>query len=421
LPGKGSLLQKPVEEISDLDLRYNQNTFVFNFAAIDYREPATIKYFYMLEGYDREWQEVKEKKENSSYYYNLSVGRYVYRVKAFNRDGTKAEKAITIRINPPWWETWWFRTLAGIFLMVSLYAIYRWRTASLRRQKRMLERTVKERTAELVLEKAEVETTLKELRSTQAQLIQSEKMASLGQLAAGIAHEIQNPLNFVNNFSEVNTELIDELKSELKSGNNQEAISIADDIQENEQKINHHGKRADAIVKGMLEHSKASTGTKEPTEINALAEEYLRLSYHGMRAKDKNFNAEIKTEFDEAIGKISIIPQDIGRVLLNLYNNAFYALAEKKKSQGESYEPTISVSSKKINDKVEISVKDNGVGISQEVLDKIFQPFFTTKPTGQGTGLGLSLAYDIVKALGGEIRVESKEGEGATFIVQLAV
>jgi signal transduction histidine kinase len=171
----------------------------------------------------------------------------------------------------------------------------------------------------------------------------------------------------------------------------------------------------------MLEHSKASTGTKEPTEINALAEEYLRLSYHGMRAKDKNFNAEIKTEFDEAIGKISIIPQDIGRVLLNLYNNAFYALAEKKKSQGESYEPTISVSSKKINDKVEISVKDNGVGISQEVLDKIFQPFFTTKPTGQGTGLGLSLAYDIVKALGGEIRVESKEGEGATFIVQLAV
>ena len=418
LPGKGSLLQKPVEEISDLDLRYNQNTFVFNFAAIDYREPATIKYFYMLEGYDREWQEVKEKKENSAYYYNLPQGRYVYRVKAFNSNGTKAEKAITIRINPPWWETWWFRTLAGIFLMASLYAIYRWRTASLRRQKRMLERTVKERTAELVLEKAEVETTLKELRSTQAQLIQSEKMASLGQLTAGIAHEIQNPLNFVNNFSEVNTELIDELKSELKSGNNQEAISLADDIQENEQKINHHGKRADAIVKGMLEHSKASTGRKEPTEINALAQEYLRLSYHGMRAKDKEFNAEIRTEFDEAVGKINIIPQDIGRVLLNLYNNAFYALAEKKKSQGEGYEPTISVSSKKINDKVEISVKDNGMGIPQKVMDKIFQPFFTTKPTGQGTGLGLSLAYDIIKAHGGEIKVETKEGEGTTFIVQ---
>jgi signal transduction histidine kinase len=302
--------------------------------------------------------------------------------------------------------------------MVSLYAIYRWRTASLRRQKRMLERTVKERTAELVLEKAEVETTLKELRSTQAQLIQSEKMASLGQLTAGIAHEIQNPLNFVNNFSEVNTELIDELKSELKSGNNQEAISLADDIQENEQKINHHGKRADAIVKGMLEHSKASTGRKEPTEINALAQEYLRLSYHGMRAKDKEFNAEIRTEFDEAVGKINIIPQDIGRVLLNLYNNAFYALAEKKKSQGEGYEPTISVSSKKINDKVEISVKDNGMGIPQKVMDKIFQPFFTTKPTGQGTGLGLSLAYDIIKAHGGEIKVETKEGEGTTFIVQ---
>jgi signal transduction histidine kinase len=373
----------------------------------------------MLENYDNTWREaIGEKK---SYYFNVSPGTYVYRVKAYTSDGTKAEKAVTIRINPPWWETWWAYTSYAILFLIALWTFIKWRTRALKKEKIILEEKIDERTRELKEEKAIVESTLSELKSTQAQLIQSEKMASLGQLTAGIAHEIQNPLNFVNNFSEVNTELIDELKSELKSGNNQEAISIADDIQENEQKINHHGKRADAIVKGMLEHSKASTGTKEPTEINALAEEYLRLSYHGMRAKDKNFNAEIKTEFDEAIGKISIIPQDIGRVLLNLYNNAFYALAEKKKSQGESYEPTISVSSKKINDKVEISVKDNGVGISQEVLDKIFQPFFTTKPTGQGTGLGLSLAYDIVKALGGEIRVESKEGEGATFIVQLAV
>jgi signal transduction histidine kinase len=221
----------------------------------------------------------------------------------------------------------------------------------------------------------------------------------------------------------VNKELIEELKikNEKLKIEDEEINELLKDIKDNEEKINHHGKRADAIVKGMLEHSKASTGRKEPTEINALAEEYLRLSYHGARAKDTNFDAEIKTEFDEAIGKINIIPQDIARVLLNLYNNAFYALAEKKKSQGENYEPTISVSSKKINDKVEISVKDNGMGISQKVLDKIFQPFFTTKPTGQGTGLGLSLAYDIVKALGGEIRVESKEGEEATFIVQLAV
>ena len=260
-----------------------------------------------------------------------------------------------------------------------------------------------------------------ELKVHQAQLIQSEKMASLGELTAGIAHEIQNPLNFVNNFSEVNKELIDEMKDEIEKGNNEEVIAIANDIKENEEKINHHGKRADAIVKGMLQHSRASTGQKEPTDINALADEYLRLSYHGLRAKDKSFNATLQTDFDESIGKINIIPQDIGRVLLNLYNNAFYAVTEKKKQQAEDYEPTVSVSTKKINDKVEIRVKDNGNGIPQKVLDKIFQPFFTTKPTGQGTGLGLSLSYDIIKAHGGEIKVETKEGEFAEFVIQLPI
>ncbi len=272
-------------------------------------------------------------------------------------------------------------------------------------QNEMLEQKVEERT--------------KELRETQSQLIQSEKMASLGELTAGIAHEIQNPLNFVNNFSEVNTELIGEMKNELNEGNTKEAIVIANTIEENEQKINHHGKRADAIVKGMIQHSRTHSGQEELTNLNALADEYLRLSHHGLRAKDKNFNATIETDFDNSIDKINIIPQDIGRVLLNLYNNAFYAVAEKNKSQPEEYEPTVSVSTKRINDKVEITVKDNGNGIPTKAINKIFQPFFTTKPTGQGTGLGLSLSYDIVQAHGGELNVQTKEGEGAEFIISL--
>jgi|SRR6185312_8125077 len=278
---------------------------------------------------------------------------------------------------------------------------------------------------EIKIQKTGVESTLAELKSTQAQLIQSEKMASLGELTAGIAHEIQNPLNFVNNFSEINREMIDELQQELKSGNVEEAASISNDIKENEEKINHHGKRADAIVKGMLQHSRASTGKKEPTDINALTDQYLRLSYQGLRAKDKSFVATMETDFDETIGQINIIPQDVGRVLLNLFNNAFYAVNEKQKAEGEkqkeAYIPTVSLSTKKSEGRIEIHVKDNGNGIPQKILDKIFQPFFTTKPTGEGTGLGLSLSYDIVKAHGGEIKVESKEGEGSTFIIQLQI
>lgn len=273
----------------------------------------------------------------------------------------------------------------------------------------------------LQTEKKRAEDALTELRATQTQLIQSEKMASLGELTAGIAHEIQNPLNFVNNFSEVNTELIDELNEELGKGNFEDAIAIAKDIKENEEKIKHHGKRAEGIVKGMLQHSRASSGVKEPTDINALADEYLRLAYHGLRAKDKSFNSKMETDFDNSVGEVNIVPQDIGRVILNLITNAFYVVDEKKKSGIENYEPTVSVITKKIGDKVEVKVKDNGSGIPQKVLDKIFQPFFTTKPTGQGTGLGLSLSYDIVKAHGGELRVETKEAEGCEFVILLNV
>jgi len=294
---------------------------------------------------------------------------------------------------------------------------------------------------ELLRKNKEIESALSKLQSTQAQLVQSEKMASLGELTAGIAHEIQNPLNFVNNFSEVNTELIDELQHELKTGNTAEAISISNSIKENEEKINHHGKRADAIVKGMLQHSRSSSGVKEPTDINALADEYLRLAYHGLRAKDKTFNATMKTDFDDTIGMVNVIPQDIGRVILNLITNAFYAVSEKQKALqtpyplkgGVDFEPLVSVSTKLqvpltggrgsdgANGLIEISISDNGPGIPKSALDKIFQPFFTTKPTGQGTGLGLSLSYDIVKAQGGNITVSTREGEGTEFIVHLPV
>jgi len=263
--------------------------------------------------------------------------------------------------------------------------------------------------------------TLTNLKATQSQLIQSEKMASLGELTAGIAHEIQNPLNFVNNFSEVSNELLDEMKIELQNNNKEDAIAIADDVKQNLAKILHHGKRADGIVKGMLQHSRAGVGQKELTDINAIADEYLRLTYHGLRAKEKSFNATLKTDFDESIGKINIIPQDIGRVLLNLYNNAFYAVNERQKAEGIEYEPTISVSTKKVNDKVLLTVMDNGNGIPKKIVDKIFQPFFTTKPTGQGTGLGLSLSYDIIKAHSGEFKVNTKEDEYAEFIIQLPV
>jgi len=289
--------------------------------------------------------------------------------------------------------------------------------------KEQLEVQVAERTAELTKQKEELQNTLHELQSTQSLLIQSEKMASLGELTAGIAHEIQNPLNFVNNFSEVNTELIAEMKDEIEKGNFEEVKALANDIADNEQKINHHGKRADAIVKGMLQHSRSSSGQKEPTNISALADEYLRLAYHGLRAKDKSFNAAMKTDYDQTIGTVNVLPQDIGRVILNLITNAFYSVQQKKtlrQAQGDnSYEPTVAVSTKKTGDKVQIKVADNGNGIPQSVLDKIFQPFFTTKPTGQGTGLGLSLSYDIIKAHSGELKVENKEGEGAAFIIIL--
>jgi len=406
-----TLLQAEGRE--EIRLRYNENKISFQYVALHYGDASKNQYAYRLEGYDKDW--IPAGTQRSVSYTNLAPGTYTFKVKAANSDGLWNETgaSLTIIISPPWWKTWWAYLLYVLIFGFAVWSYINYYRKKIQRENIILEEKVQHRTSQL-------QTSIADLKATQQQLIQSEKMASLGELTAGIAHEIQNPLNFVNNFSEVNKELLAEMNIEMEKGNYDEVKEIAKDVSENEEKINHHGKRADAIVKGMLQHSRSSSGVKEPTDINALADEYLRLSYHGLRAKDKSFNATMKTDFDESIGNINIIPQDIGRVILNLITNAFYAVDERKKlGITEGYEPTVVVSTKKSGDKISIVVKDNGNGIPQKVLDKIFQPFFTTKPTGQGTGLGLSMSYDIVKAHGGEIKVETIEGEGSEFIIQL--
>ncbi len=431
IPGEKSILKKPVDETKEIVLAYDQNNISLEFLAIQYSNSSKNTYAYKLENYDNEWRDVGN--QHVAFYPNLPPGEYIFHVKAANSNGVWNEEgaALKITVMPPWWKTTW-AYIAYLFLLIGAsFAVNRYLRSRLLEKERERSRA-KELEQAKEIEKAyhTLEQTHETLKATQTQLIQSEKMASLGELTAGIAHEIQNPLNFVNNFSEINTELIEELlegrKKEIRNVKNEDAL--INDIKANEEKINHHGKRADAIVKGMLQHSQKSTGHKESADINALADEYLRLAYHGLRAKDKSFNATLKTNFDQSIEKINIVPQDIGRVLLNLINNAFYAVNEKAKQQVASYEPTVAVSTKRIDSKIEIKVVDNGNGIPKNIVDKIFQPFFTTKPTGQGTGLGLSLSYDIVKAHGGEIKVQSKEGEGlpagqagTEFIIQLPI
>ncbi len=407
----------------NLVLPYKNNDISFDFTAIDPGEGPLIKYQYQLEGSDKEWSSLSNK--SSASFGNLFEGTYTFRLRAQNIDGIWGKQLnYTFTVSPPWWRTWWAYFIYSLLFTVIVFIVHRYQKQRVIRIERG-----KAQIKELAQAK-EIEKAYTELKSTQAQLIQSEKMASLGELTAGIAHEIQNPLNFVNNFSEVSIELLDEMKIELDRGNTDDAKELANDVIQNLEKINHHGKRADAIVKGMLQHSRTSSGVKEPTSINALAEEYLRLAYHGLRAKDKSFNATMKTDFDETIGNINIIPQDIGRVILNLITNAFYAVNEKKRSgpltpEGGIYEPAVTVRTS-LNPPsggrgagILISVRDNGNGIPAKVLDKIFQPFFTTKPTGEGTGLGLSLAYDIVKAHGGELKVETKVGEFTDFVIIL--
>lgn len=306
----------------------------------------------------------------------------------------------------------WIFSISGAFFSALLLSFILYRNNQHKQKSNALLRRQKE----------ELQTALEKLRATQTQLIQAEKMASLGELTAGIAHEIQNPLNFVNNFSEVSAELIDEMNTELEKGDMGEVRYLADMLKQNMEKINFHGKRADGIVKGMLQHSRSSSGTKEATDINTLADEYLRLSYHGLRAKDKTFNSAMKTDYDPDLSKINVIRQDLGRVILNLLTNAFYAVNERKKTEPEGYEPTVSISTIRNGKKVIIKIADNGTGIPESVKSKIFQPFFTTKPTGEGTGLGLSLSYDIItKGHGGELKLETEQGKGTEFSIYLPI
>jgi two-component system, NtrC family, sensor kinase len=311
----------------------------------------------------------------------------------------------------------------GAATVLFAIGIILWRNNQRQKQTNLL---LNEQKEEIEAQRDNLGQALEDLKNTQTQLVQREKMASLGELTAGIAHEIQNPLNFVNNFSEVNQEMLEELKAESEKPkaerDEQLETELINDLIDNERKINHHGKRADSIVKGMLEHSRSASGQKEPTDINQLADEYLRLSYHGLRAKDKNFNAELVTHFDTGLPKVNATAQDIGRVLLNLFNNAFYAVNQKSKTAGANCKPEVSVSTSAANGQVVINIKDNGTGIPDAIKEKIMQPFFTTKPTGEGTGLGLSLTYDmVVKGHGGSIQVNSVDGEGSEFIIQLPI
>ena len=385
----------------------------------------------MLDGYDNDWSPITDKSNVT--FGNIKEGTYIFKLKARSPEGVWSEPiTYTFKVLPPWYRTWWAYSIYSLFLLTIF-----WRVHLLQKAKTIRIEREKTKDRELVqakeIEKAyhqlenahkDLEESHQTLKSTQAQLIQSEKMASLGELTAGIAHEIQNPLNFVNNFSEVSNELIDEVLEERKKekGERDESLEeeILGDLKQNLSKINQHGKRASDIVKGMLEHSRKSTGEKEITDINALCDEYFRLSYHGLRAKNKDFNASIETNFDPDLPKIDIVPQDIGRVLLNLINNAFYAVNEKNLSGLDMYEPKVIITTHlTTNNQIKISIKDNGPGIPDAIKDKIFQPFFTTKPNGQGTGLGLSLSYDIVKAHGGELTVDNNKDEGSIFIIEL--
>jgi signal transduction histidine kinase/ligand-binding sensor domain-containing protein len=427
-PAAGGILTQPVFRTKEIRLKHNQATFGFGFTNIDYTsEYGDDQVFYMLENYDSKWRNAGS--DQAASYYNIPPGRYTFKLKSINLDGLHTEKQFGIVISPPWWQTWWAYILFALAFAGSLWAFIYYRSLSLLKEKRTLEHKVLIRTEEVMQQKEEIqaqrdhlEKAFGDLKSTQTQLIQSEKMASLGELTAGIAHEIQNPLNFVNNFSELSAELAAELKAELKNGNTGEAIAIAGDLEKNLEKIQHHGKRADGIVKGMLQHSKTGSGVKEPFNINALACEYMRLAYHGLRAKDKSFNAEMVSNLDPDLPPVNIVPQDMGRVMLNLFNNAFYAVNQKRKTAGENYQPKVTVTTASENGHAVIKVKDNGSGIPDSIKDKIMQPFFTTKPTGEGTGLGLSLSYEIVVAgHGGTIHINSREGEGAEFVIKLSV
>jgi signal transduction histidine kinase/ligand-binding sensor domain-containing protein len=411
-------------------LPYASNALRFEFAAPNYDEDSANQFQYFLEGFDDGWSEWTP--ETKKDYTNIPEGNYRFRVRATNLyEHVSGEAVYEFKILPPWYRTWWayFAYLAvfAIVFLASIYGFNQYRTRQLVQRSRALEKIVQERTHELSDKNQELEKTLQQLKNTQDQLIMQEKLASLGALTAGIAHEIKNPLNFVNNFAELSAELTQELREKIEHKKEKLDAETHDDIddilstlEQNVKKINEHGKRADSIVRGMLMHSRGKTGERERTDINVLLDEYVNLAYHGMRAQNASFNIKIEKEYDDAVGQLEVVPQNLSRVFLNIINNACYAADEKKKTLGDSFTPTLSVWTKNLGDKIEIHIRDNGPGIPQAIRDKIFNPFFTTKPTGQGTGLGLSISYDIiVQEHKGEIKVETEEGKFTEFVVRL--
>ncbi len=412
-PSDDGPMKTSLFESNELILNYNQNVFSIAFTAVNFRQNELSNIQYKFENYDDNWH--LSGSDNKAHFYKVPPGEYIFRIKTPESSSEDwIEESMAITILPPWWQTWWAYLTYGILFVSGVVVVHRY-------QKSRVLRAEREKARERELAQArEIEKAYTKLKDTQAQLIQSEKMASLGEVTAGIAHEIQNPLNFVNNFSAVSKELLLEMKEELAAGNHKDVADISNDVITNLEKIRHHGDRAATIVKGMLMHSRSDSGKREMSDINELCDEYLRLAYHGLRARDDSFNSDLETYFDENLPKIEIVPQEIGRVLLNLITNAFYAVHEKGKSNGESdYKPLVKIRTSVDKGTLTISVIDNGPGIPEEIKDKIFQPFFTTKPTGEGTGLGLSLSYDIVKAHGGTISVESEPGLGTTFTILL--
>ena len=422
IPGTNKILPTPLGELDQITLPNRAESFGITFSNFNFKN-ENIEYQYRLYPYEQNWKITRGDARVD--YHRLPSGTYTLEVSPiqYSSNSTIEKAELTITVLPPMWRSWWALLLYFIALVLGGWLVHRYQKEKTIRQER---ERIKDR--ELAQAK-EIEKAYKELQNTQKQLIHAEKMASLGELTAGIAHEIKNPLNFVNNFAEVNSELLAELKEEIKAGNYDEVAEIATDLEQNELKIQHHGKRADSIVKGMLMHSRNSSDEKVATDINALADEYLRLAYHGLRAKDKSFNATMKTEFDPKVKAVDVIPQDFGRVLLNLITNAFHACTERSRSassekrlthSNNGYSPTVTVQTNKTDHDIEIQVSDNGNGIPESIKDKIFQPFFTTKASGEGTGLGLSISYDIItKGHDGELAVASEEGVGTTFTIKI--
>ncbi|UZD21382.1 ATP-binding protein [Algoriphagus halophytocola] len=432
----------------ELVLPYSHNNINIDFGTNELAKPSLVEYQFMLDGYDDKWSPIL--KRTTANYGNIPEGSYTLNVRARFTGPVEGDAGawtapiqFSFEVLPPWYRTWWaflIYSLAIVFLIFRLY-IYQ-RNKLIKQENEKAKERELEHAKAIEVAYTELAATHENLKGAQAQLVHSEKMASLGELMAGIAHEIQNPLNFVNNFSEVTNELVKEIKEEVAKPAEIRDVEleaeILDDIESNLEKINKHGKRAGAIVKGMLQHSRSGKGIKELTNLNALSEEYMKLAFHGLKAKESDFNADFETQLDDDAPKIEVVVQDIGRVLLNVFNNAFYACAERAKAllpsqhvslaegagQVEDFQPKVTLMTKKIGfgderKGIQILISDNGKGIPKSVIDKIFQPFFTTKPTGQGTGLGLSLSYDIIKAHGGEISVKSTENEGTTFTINL--